>query len=48
MTLPILRFHPLLKSVVWGGRKLVSLLNKHATSSDPLGESWELCDLEEF
>ncbi len=48
MSLPILCFKPSLKSVVWGGRKLVSLLHKSAESDALLGESWEVGDLPDF
>lgn len=44
--LPILKFTPLLKSIVWGGRNMESVLGRALPSSDVYGESWEICDLE--
>lgn len=41
----MLKFRPLFKSVVWGGRRLESLLGKELPSDEPYGESWELVDL---
>lgn len=35
-------FEPFLKPVVWGGRRLGSLLNKHLPTDAAYGESWEL------
>ena len=40
-----LTFKPLLKSLVWGGRKLETELGKSPASDEPVGESWELVDL---
>lgn len=47
MDLPLypLKFKPILKEKVWGGTKLKTLLNK-VTSSDIVGESWEISDVE--
>lgn len=47
MDLPLypIKFKPILKEKVWGGTKLKMLLNK-VTSSDIVGESWEISDLE--
>jgi len=42
--LKALKFHPILKEKVWGGKKLKILLNK-TTTSDKVGESWELSGL---
>ncbi|MCO6437832.1 MAG: class I mannose-6-phosphate isomerase [Phycisphaerae bacterium] len=39
-------FEPLLKSKVWGGRHLERLLGKTLPPDAPIGESWELVDLE--
>ncbi len=39
-----LKFHPILKEKVWGGKKLKSLLNK-SYNSNKIGESWELSGL---
>ncbi|MBN2715538.1 MAG: class I mannose-6-phosphate isomerase [Deltaproteobacteria bacterium] len=43
--LPILKFEPLLKSIVWGGRNLNTVLNRTLPTDEPFGESWEICDL---
>jgi len=40
-----LKFEPILKNKIWGGEKLVSILNKKSDQKD-LGESWELSDVE--
>lgn len=40
-----LKFQPILKEKVWGGRKLNSLLNK-STDAQNIGESWEISDVE--
>lgn len=45
--LPILTFEPLLKEVVWGGRALGTRLGKELPPAVPIGESWELVDLED-
>ncbi len=39
-----LKFSPILKERIWGGRKLVDLFAKKA-NSEMIGESWELCGL---
>src|SRR6185503_10746239 len=39
-----LRFRPILKEKVWGGRRLESLLGKVLPGSGPYGESWEVAD----
>lgn len=39
-TYPI-KFTPILKSKIWGGEKLKSILNKPSTAND-IGESWEI------
>ncbi len=36
-----LKFYPILKDKIWGGKKLREILNKD-THSDKVGESWEL------
>jgi mannose-6-phosphate isomerase len=41
----ILRFEPIYKHVVWGGRRLGPLLGRTLPGEDPIGESWELVDL---
>ncbi len=38
-----LRFRPLLRRYVWGGRRLGTLLRK-PTGEEPCAESWEFCD----
>ncbi len=43
--LETLKFRPLFKSVVWGGRRLEFKLGKKLPSSEPYGESWEVVDL---
>ncbi len=40
-----LKFHPILKDKIWGGKKLKSLLNKDSSLPN-IGESWEISDLE--
>lgn len=40
-------FEPIFKPRIWGGRKLESLFSKALPGQDPIGESWELADLEE-
>lgn len=42
-----LKFEPILKTRVWGGRNLESLYNKTLPSPDPYGESWEISDRHE-
>ncbi|CAN5255250.1 class I mannose-6-phosphate isomerase [soil metagenome] len=36
-----IKFHPILKEKIWGGEKLLNLLNKSATHKNT-GESWEI------
>ncbi|MEM1002723.1 MAG: type I phosphomannose isomerase catalytic subunit, partial [Bacteroidota bacterium] len=43
-TYPI-KFHPVLKSKIWGGEKLKSILNKASDAND-IGESWEISGVE--
>ena len=40
-----LKFNPILKSKIWGGHKLVTLLNKKSNRED-IGESWEISDVD--
>jgi len=40
-----IKFTPILKSKIWGGEKLKTLLNKEAEGHD-IGESWEVSDVE--
>lgn len=42
----ILKFYPILKEKVWGGKKIKNVLNKFSVS-DKIGESWELSGLSE-
>ncbi len=44
-TLPILEFNPIVKELVWGGRRLEEILDKPLPASSPFGESWEVVDL---
>ncbi len=39
-----LRFRPLLRRYVWGGRRLATQLNRELPPGDDYAESWELCD----
>jgi mannose-6-phosphate isomerase len=39
-----LLFHPILKSKIWGGRKMEVLLNKRLPEGQKIGESWEISD----
>ncbi|NVK52599.1 MAG: class I mannose-6-phosphate isomerase [Flavobacteriaceae bacterium] len=40
-----LKFHPILKEKIWGGKKLNQLFNKNS-NKDNIGESWEISDVE--
>jgi mannose-6-phosphate isomerase len=40
-----LKFEPILKEKIWGGEKLMHLLNKNSDMSN-IGESWEVSDVE--
>lgn len=44
MTESILRFQPLLKQLIWGGRRLGELLGKPIGSGSDYAESWEIVD----
>lgn len=44
-TLYPLKFQPILKDKIWGGKKLKSLLNKDSQLPN-MGESWEISDVE--
>ncbi|MGJ8593359.1 MAG: type I phosphomannose isomerase catalytic subunit [Aquaticitalea sp.] len=44
-TLYPLKFQPILKDKIWGGKKLKSLLNKDSNLPN-IGESWEISDVE--
>ena len=43
----ILKFEPIYKGTVWGGRRLEVLLSRELPGDGPVGESWELVDLPE-
>ncbi|MEW4487572.1 type I phosphomannose isomerase catalytic subunit [Thalassoglobus sp. JC818] len=43
-----LRFHPIFKRAVWGGRRLGSEFGKPIGPGDDYAESWEISDLPEF
>lgn len=45
--LPLLPMRPLLAEKIWGGRKLARYASKGAPSNRPVGESWEVADLQE-
>lgn len=42
--LPLLRFRPVLKQYLWGGRRLGELLGKPLGPGDDYAESWEVVD----
>jgi len=39
-------FEPILKPKIWGARRLEAIVAKALPGNDPIGESWELADLE--
>ena len=39
-----LRFEPIIKSLIWGGRKLATVLNKPIGDGSQYAESWEISD----
>ncbi len=39
-----LRFHPILRRYIWGGRRLESSLGKRLAPGNDWAESWEVCD----
>jgi mannose-6-phosphate isomerase len=41
-----LRFEPIFKSMLWGGRRLPGFLNRPHPTSDPIGEAWVLSDVD--
>lgn len=41
-----LRFEPIFKSMLWGGRRLPGFLNRPHPTDDPLGEAWVLSDVD--
>ncbi|MHC5108309.1 MAG: type I phosphomannose isomerase catalytic subunit [Planctomycetota bacterium] len=40
-------FKPIFKPKIWGGRRLSSALGKDLPGDEPIGESWEMADLED-
>ena len=40
-----IKFEPILKEKIWGGKKLSNLLNKNSDKSN-IGESWEISDVD--
>ena len=44
MNLYPLRFEPLLRRYIWGGRRLETLLGKSLPAGEDFAESWELVD----
>lgn len=46
MTLYPLRFEPIFKHNLWGGRRLPSFLNRTPPHDDPIGEAWVLSDVD--
>lgn len=47
MTVYPLVFEPIFKRRIWGGRRLASILAKTLPADQPIGESWEIADLED-
>jgi mannose-6-phosphate isomerase len=41
-----LRFEPIFKSNLWGGRRLPGLLHREPPTPDPIGEAWVLSDVD--
>jgi mannose-6-phosphate isomerase len=41
-----LRFEPIFKSAIWGGRRLPAYLNRSVDHPDPIGEAWVLSDVD--
>jgi len=39
-----LRFRPILRRYIWGGRRLATVLGKNLAAGDDYAESWEICD----
>lgn len=46
MTLYPLRFEPIFKTNVWGGRRLPGFLGRTVPHDDPVGEAWVLSDVD--
>ncbi len=47
MTVCPVIFDPIYKPKIWGGRRMSDLLNRDLPGHEPIGESWEVADLEE-
>jgi len=47
MTVYPLKFRPIYKERIWGGRKLHEVFGKELPGGEKIGESWELADLPE-
>ncbi|MFP3938137.1 MAG: type I phosphomannose isomerase catalytic subunit [Phycisphaerae bacterium] len=41
------KFEPLYKPKIWGGRNLARLFGRELPGEEPIGESWELADIDE-
>lgn len=41
-----LRFEPIFKSMIWGGRRLPGFLNRPQPTDEPVGEAWVLSDVD--
>src|SRR4051794_30828289 len=41
-----LRFEPIFKSMLWGGRRLPAMLRREVPTDDPVGEAWVLSDVD--
>jgi len=41
-----LRFEPIFKSMIWGGRRLPGFLNRTHPADEPVGEAWVLSDVD--
>ncbi len=44
--LPPLRFEPIFKENLWGGRRLPGFLGRPAPTANPIGEAWVLSDVD--
>lgn len=42
-----LKFNPIVKEKIWGGKKLQQILNKNTGNTQKAGESWEISGLQE-
>ncbi len=41
-----MKFEPIFKSMLWGGRRLPGFVNRPAPHDDPIGEAWVLSDVD--